>query len=109
MRAVVIMGLVWMIDLINVAYVGLFKHGNLSDTTMILQSCLNWIPWLNGLWLTIAIVGHRVDINEIKKTFLLRFSTFRRSFVEKNVNDYRVSFENNTEQDDTLLITTTQL
>ena len=101
MRAVVIMGLVWIVDLINAVYVKSLNYGNFSDTSLTLQSCLNWINYLNGLWLAIAIVGHRFDINEAKKEFLQSLLTFKRNDVEKSVSNNRVSDENSSRKDET--------
>ena len=101
MRAVVIMGLVWMVDLINAAYVKSFNYGNFSDTSLILQSCLNWINYLNGLWLAIAIMSHRYDINEARKKFLQTFLTSKRNDFKKNVSNNRVSHENSIRKDET--------
>ena len=81
-RAVVLMGFIWAIDLtINVVT---YTYGPKSYTNLTLQWLFAPISYLNGLWLTIAIIAHKSDIEKIKKFVVQKYTKLTAKSPQEN-------------------------
>ena len=66
-RAVVLMGMVWVVDLVS-NFISL-SHGALSTTTLAWDSFATPICCLNGLLLSLAILANTSEIRKMKKNY----------------------------------------
>ena len=74
-RSVVLMGFIWTVDLTINAVAE--TYGSKSYINLTLQWLMAPIAYLNGLWLTIAIIAHKSDIRKMKKLIVQKHSTFK--------------------------------
>ena len=66
-RAVVLMGMVWVVELVS-NFISL-SHGALSTTTLAWDSFATPISCLNGLWLSLAILANTSEIRKMKRNY----------------------------------------
>ena len=85
LRAVIVMGVCWMIDLIS-NVIGK-SYPTFSTTNLVWQSLLDPISYLNGVWLFIATTVYKSEIMKMRAKVSRKYQEFKKKGVTENVSD----------------------
>ena len=85
LRAVIVMGVCWMIDLIS-NVIGKY-YPPFSTTNLVWQSLLDPISYLNGVWLFIATTVYKSEIMKMRAMVSRKCKEIKKKGVTENVSD----------------------